>query len=241
MAITAYGLALRQEVDMAEGRLSIASDAGREDIPMAITVASPRLALDVSVLDLGASLNYAEIEGSFTVFNHGLGTLSGAVESVVEWLSVEPTSFDCPTGRSQPIRVRARPEGIPDGPVSDTDAILVRTNGGQAAIDVGLTVSLRPRLEIGSSPLLLRQADPSGEASGQLAFRNVGKAIARAQVSSSTPELTLQRSVCTVKPGKQIRIGVSLREPTRFEPHDLFVTLSAEGTETRIPVKVVSL
>ncbi|MCG2768775.1 MAG: hypothetical protein L6435_10410, partial [Anaerolineae bacterium] len=237
--LTAYTLALPSETEMAEGSLHIASNGGREDVPIAITIASPRLALDVSVLDLGTSINHAEIEGSFTIFNHGLGTLSGQIQSRVEWLAIEPSSFDCPTGRSQSVRVKAWPKGLPKGSVSEKDAIVVDTNGGQAVMDLCFGIVLEPRLEIRPSPLLLTRTNETEDAVGQLTLRNEGQAVARAQLRSSSSELTLQRNACTVKPGKQIRIGVSLHESTLPQPNDLFVTVTVEESETRIPVKVV--
>jgi len=237
--LTAYTLALPSETEMAEGSLHIASNGGREGVPMAITIASPRLSLDVSLLDLGTSINHAEIEGSFTIFNHGLGTLSGQIQSRVEWLTIEPSSFDCPTGRSQSIRVRGHPVGVPKGDVSEKEAIVVDSNGGQAAIDLFLGILLQPQLEIRPSPLLLRQTGETEDAEGQLTLRNDGQAAARAKLSSSTSELTLQRNACTVKPGKQIRIGVSLQRSTLPEPNEIFITVTAEASETRIPVKVV--
>jgi len=237
--LTAYTLALPSETDMAEGALHIASNGGHEDVPIAITIASPRLALDVSVLDLGTSINHAEIEGSFTIFNHGLGTLSGQMQSRLEWLAIEPSSFDCPTGRSQSVRVRVQPRGLPKGAHSEKEAIVIDTNGGQAAMDLCLGILLEPRLDIRPSPLLLRQISETEEAEGQLILRNEGQAVARAQLSSSSSELSLQRNVCTVKPGKQIRIGVRLHGSTLLEPNDLFVTVTAEDSETQIPVKVV--
>jgi len=237
--LTAYTLALPSETEMAEGSLRISSNGGHEDVPMAITIASPRLALDVSVLDLGTSINHAEIEGSFIIFNHGLGTLSGQIQSKVDWLTIEPSSFDCPTGRSQSVRVRGCPRGLPKGDVSEKEAIVVDTNGGQAAVDLFLNILLWPQLEIRPSPLLLRQTSETEEAKGQLTLRNKGQAVARAQLTSSSSELTLQRNTCTVKPGKQVHVGVSLRRSTLSEQSEMFVTVTAEASETRIPVKVV--
>jgi len=237
--LTAYTLALPSETEMAEGSLHIASNGGREDVPIAITIASPRLALDVSMLDLGTSINHAELEGSFTIFNHGLGTLSGRIQSRLEWLAIEPSSFDCPTGRSQSATVKAWPKGLPKGAVSEKDAIVVDTNGGQAAMDLCFGILLKPRLEIRPSPLLLTRTSGTEEAAGQLTLRNEGQAVARAKLRSSSSELTLQRNVCTVKPGKQIRIGVSLQRATSPDPNEIFITVTAEASETRIPVKVV--
>jgi len=238
--VTAYGLALPDDADTAEGVLLLSSDAGPEQIPMAMAIASPLLALDVSTIDLGISINCSDLTGSFTVFNRGLGTLVGSVRSAVDWLTVDPDDFECATGRSQLIHVRAGLEGQPSGPVAAMEAIHIDSNGGQAVLGVHAGVVLKPLLEVLSSPLQLGKSDPSGTVSGTLLLRNAGGSVARVQLSSSDPDLAFQRDVCLVKPGKEIQIGVRLAEDASDVGEGLSITARAEDVEIRVPVEICS-
>ena len=238
--VTAYGLALPDDVELAEGTLIPSSDAGAEDIPMAMAIASPRLALDVDMVDLGISVNYEQIDGSFRVFNRGLGDLVGTVRSTASWLSVKPETFECPTGRSQLIRLVGRLEGLPSGAVLAYEAIEIDSNGGHAVLGVAANILVEADLEVSPTRLVLNERDRSGDLRGTLTLQNRGRAVAQVRLSSSSPGVILQREECVVKPGKRIRLGVRVPGSALPPGEDVSISVRSDDSEIHIPVQITA-
>jgi hypothetical protein len=221
---------------MAEGMLVVHSDGGEIQVPMSITVASPKLSTDVPVIDFGTSINYSEVRGSLTIFNHGLGSLSGVIRPGVAWLRVDPSSFECDTGKSCQIAVYGVPADLPSGTFAEDQAVLIESNGGEASLAVRLEVILEPQLEATPVPLVLERTDASALASAQLVLRNAGYAAVRVELRPSSSCIQLQRRVYVVKPGKEVRVEIRLDVPDEETSDTLFVTILSDVDELRVPL-----
>lgn len=239
VAVAAYGLALPAEESSATGMLRIVSNGGQRQVGLALSIASPRLDVDVNRLDLGTSLNYAEVENTFLVFNHGLGPLRGRIVSQSERLSVEPDAFECDTGMSQLVRVRARSEGLPAGRVEEPGGVVVESNGGQAELDIVYAVVLRPELEISFQTSEVFP-DPGGPylARGRLTIQNIGQQVAQVEIVPSSERLEITRRTSTIKPGKAARLQVTLNPPFAPGTEELYIEVVTQEQRVRVPIKV---
>jgi len=237
LVLSAYVLALEAGVDRAESALILNSDAGRSKLPMRIALAEPLLATDTSSLDLGASQNWANVNGSFRVFNHGLGQLDGQVHSNRAWLAIERTSFRCPTGHSAEIGLTTDMTEFAQDESTDTARVSIESNGGSAEIDVTISVVLVPDVK---TPAYLPLA-PSGAGgwSARLVLKNQGLAPAHIQLETSDERLALSRALCDIKPGKSTKLQLEWRSRTKPTiDDDLAITMTCQDTERRIAVRL---
>lgn len=250
--LRAYGLALESGTESAEGTLVINSDGGRAKVPLRLAVAHPHLECDTTFLDLGESVNYEDLSGSFRVFNYGLGRLSGEIRTDQTWLVTSRSSFECETGRSVEVHVSTDMAEFPEGAMYGEGHIHLESNGGRAEVEVVISVLLEPRIEA-TGPVRL-SARPEGSADesdergaegvsrqGRLTLANVGLAPAHLELIPGAEGIELSRSFCDVKPGKRVRIGVRWQgpEPTPdAEPH--IEVRVHDGTQVIVPV-VMSL
>lgn len=233
--LVAYALALPPEQGSAAGMLRVASSGGERQLPLSLVVAAPRLDVDFSRVDLGVSVNYAEAEGSFLVFNRGLGPLRGEIALRSSRLTAEPAAFVCDTGMSQVIRVRANTTGLAAGLVSEEGAIAIRSNGGDAILDAFYEVVLQERVTAELPPLTL--SEDQTQAQGKLAITNEGYEAVTATIQPSSPRLEITRRSCTVKPGKTLRLQVTLdRAAGGAEP--LYFEIAAGKERWRVPVRM---
>ena len=233
--ITAYGLALLPEQSSATGTLRLRSNGGAAVMPISINLASPHLEVDVTRLNLGTSLNYGELEGTFMVFNHGLGPLRGQITVRSDRLVVEPAEFVCDTGTSQMITVRASTAELPAGLLEERGAILVESNGGQEELDVLLDVILRPELVANLAPLQL--SEEGDVARGRLVLENAGGLVAAVSIVPSSPRLSITRRSSIVKPGKTLRLQVTL-DMSATDGEEPSLEVSSGDQRLRLPVQV---
>ncbi len=233
--LVAYALALPPEQGSATGTLRITSSGGERQVPMTLMVAAPRLDVDFTRVDLGTSVNYAEAEGSFLVFNHGLGPLRGEIALHSDRLSVEPAAFVCDTGTSQVIRVRADTAGLAAGPVREDEAIAIHSNGGDATLDVSYEIVLREQVLADLAPLA--RSEDGAQAQGKLAITNEGYEVVTATIQPSSPRLEITRRSCTLKVGKMLRLQVTL-DLTAEGSEPLYFEIATNKETWRVPVCV---
>jgi len=238
MKLTAYGLGLDSGVQSASAALIVNSDGGRAKVPLKVALASPLLAVDVTQLDLGTSVNGEDVVSSFRVFNRGLGPLRGAIGSSQTWLVVDRASFECDTGRSVEVRVSTDLVELPPGALGGSGLIRVESNGGVAQIEVGVAVELVPCLEAVTKVLRLRRREPDGPPRGRLVVRNVGRAMAHAQLLAGLPELVPTRSRLDIKPGKSARVAVRWEGALPPDPGRMYVDITGTGQEIRVPARI---
>jgi len=233
--LTAYGLAL--ESDSATATLIVNSDGGRSKIGMHVAIATPSLASDTALLDLGTSTNLANVSGSFRIFNYGLGLLRGSIQTDRTWLVVDRVSFECPTGRSAEVRVSTDMEEFPVGWEHDSGRIMLASNGGNAEIEVTLNVRLIPIVEAASPVVSLRRTE-ANTTEGRLILSNKGLAPGHVELHAGHPGLVLSRQVCDIKPGKSVRIGVEWHSSEPEPAEGLCVDILCSGQQLCVPVEV---
>ncbi len=248
LTLTAYGLALEPDTEAAESTLVINSDGGRIKLPLRVAIASPVLATDTTLVDLGVSRNRANLSGGLRLFNHGLGPLRGTISSDQTWLVVDRASFECATGRSVEIGLSTDMVEYPPGADRASALLRIASNGGIVDVEVLVEVALVSHLQMPDAVVLTAgdDSDPSTRSGGQgrLVINNTGLAAARAELRTSTPQLTLSRNLFDIKPGKSVRIAVrwsplSGQGASASEgPHDegLYVDVVSDDEEIRVPV-----
>jgi serine/threonine protein kinase len=237
ITMTAYGLALEAGQESATANLVINSDGGRAKVPLRVGLASPLIAVDTMLLDLGVSVNMEPVSGAFRIFNHGLGMLQGTISVDQTWLALSQVSFECATGRSIEVRVTTDMEEFPRSEGRAHGMIHVESNGGSAEIEVVLAAEAAPRLEL-PDVLSLEPRAEDGLFRGRLVIRNTGMATAHARLVAGNDGLTLSRQSCDVKPNKSARIGVQWTEPIPSHPEGMYIDVVLEDRRLRVPVEI---
>ncbi len=237
VTLTAYGLALPEEADGARAVLRVVSNGGQREIPMSVIIAAPLLDVDTTEVDLGTSVNYAPAEGSFMIFNRGLAPLRGTITSRVARLVVEPATFICPGGTSQTVRVIANSEGLPAGPMSEPNGILVQSNGGEAMLDVRWMVELAAELEVALAPLVA--PEPGVPPHGKLTLKNSGYQAAQVAVMPGAAPLDISRRALVIKPGKTVRLDVTWQGEEGIPADQVSLAVQVDGRSLAIPIEVI--
>lgn len=204
--LSAYGLMLPLEAESDESSLVINSDAGRAKVTLRIAKAHPLIAADAMLVDMGPSVNRAPVSASLRLFNHGLGQLRGTVSASEPWIELDRVSFECATGRSTEIVLRADPTELPRDQTLVEATLDVRSNGGDLHIDVLLAIELQAALESPDRATLVRST--SGY-EGRLAIRNHGLAPARISLRATDPGIELSREQIDIKPDGSVRIRIT--------------------------------
>lgn len=205
ITLTAYALALEAGQKEATATLAINSDGGRIKLPLHLALAAPRLEVDRTFVDLGASVNRQPVEGSIRVFNRGLGLLRGVVKSDKLWLVVDRASFECEMGHSVELGIHTDMDEFPELFAEDRGVIRIESNGGVLEIDVRLQTELVPELAE-PEPVTMTTGEEGHPPQGRLTLRNQGMATARVELEPAVPELTVSREQVEVKPGKNVRV-----------------------------------
>ncbi|NOZ28093.1 MAG: protein kinase [Chloroflexi bacterium] len=232
----AYGLAVPADQDEAQMALIIESNAGERTVQGAVAIARPQLWVTPPLLDLGTSANYVPVEDILSLFNRGVGELSGTIRASVPWLTVEPDTFQIPTGGQQPITVRATPEGLREGENVIEGALEVISNAGQEQVDIRIKIQLSGQLVVGSSRLTWTL----GETPPILRLKNTGYAPISVTVHPQAEWLRVNRDRLVVKRGRGARVELAIREEA-LPANDVLETeivLEQPDQTTRIPVVV---
>jgi hypothetical protein len=203
VAVKAYALAVEGEAGRAW--LAVRSNGGQAEILASVSLSSPVLMVDALELDLGTSENYAPVAQWLGISNRGVGPLRGTVTSQVPWLTVDPPTFECPTGASLQVRVQAIPEGLRAGAHDVAGVLLVESNGGSEEIGVHLSVALVPNLVVRPDSLTFKSDGPSEL---ELVLESDGYGTERVWVVPEAPWLKVDRGKCTVKGGRSVRLKV---------------------------------
>jgi hypothetical protein len=248
----AYGLAVPADQDEADVTLTVESDAGEGVVRGHVTIAWPQLWVVPPLLDLGVSANYAPAEGVLSLFNRGVGDLTGTVRATVPsvpghpglsartgrtgWLAVEPAEFRIPTGSQQQITVRAAPDGLREGETFAEGALEVSSNAGRELVDVRIEVHLSGQLEI-EPP---RLAWALGETPPALRLRNTGYAPLSVIVRPQAGWLRLNHELLVIKPGRTVGVELVLDGATlpAGPVVETEIVLDQGGRVSRVAVEV---
>lgn len=110
--------------------------------------AAPALEVDVTALDFGGS----DASKSATITNSGGGSLLWSLSEDEEWITVDATSGILGASESKAVAVAVdRSKIVVTGVIEGT--ITITSNGGDAEIEVSMTVSGEPVLEVSPSAL----------------------------------------------------------------------------------------
>jgi hypothetical protein len=109
------------------------------------------------------------------------------------------------------VGIRTDLEELPDALDEDRGVIMIETNGGRAEIDTRIRTESRSVLAEPEPVVLKRDAD--GTVQGRLVLRNEGMATAHVEITASGPQVAISRGTVEVKPGKSVRVSVSLQGP----------------------------
>jgi len=241
LTLTAYGLALESGVEAAQGTLIITSDGGRAKVPLRIGLAAPRLEVDTSLLDLGTSVNSADISGSFRIFNRGLGLLRGSIRASQTWLVVDRASFECSTGRSIEVRIATDMAEYPADTPSGSGLVSIESNGGSSVVEVRVRAILAPYITVAGEAVLLSSTGPDEPLQGRLVIRNTGQAVAHTHLAPSTTQLVLSRELCDIKPDKSVRIAVRWDGDRPDSDQGVYVDITSGDQQLRVPVRFADL
>jgi hypothetical protein len=227
--VKAYALAVGG--DVGQSWLTVHSNAGRADLPASVALSAPTLVVEPLTLDLGASENYAPASQTLRITNQGVGRLQGTVTARAPWLSCRPEMFECHSGASTQIKVRALPEGLREGDHDVTEALRIESNGGSEEVGVRLTVALVPRLHLPSHSLRFSRQEPATQ---QVRMENQGYGDLRLQVVPGADWIKVNRREWTIKGGRKAHLKVTVAFDDT--PPDKSGTV-----EIRTPEKVIRL
>ena len=210
--VNGFTLALPEGTASAQALLHIKSNGGQLEVPISAAIAAPVLAVLPLLLDLGRSENYAPLEGTLRIANHGGGYLKGEVAPQMVWLRAEPRAFDCAAGTIAEVRVSADPQELPEGETLAPEALVVTSNGGQETVDVRLEVVLRPILEVIPTILTFSAsgAEEEGVVTERLTLANQGYGALRVRFQPTAEWLTTDRGSSTLRHEQHVRVKVSL-------------------------------
>jgi hypothetical protein len=231
----AYGLALPEED--ATVLLTIESDAGEIALRGAISIARPQLWVAPPLLiDLGVSVNRAAVEDVLSLFNRGVGDLTGTVRATVPWLSAAPSEFRIGTGGQQPITVRALPEGLREGETLIEGALEIVSDAGSEVVDVRLEVELSGQLVIETPQLTWAL----GETPPLLLLRNAGQAPIAVAVRPQAKWLWVNHERLAIKPGRtaKVEVNVDMAALPATSPVATEIILDEGGRIHRIAVAI---
>jgi serine/threonine protein kinase len=231
--------------------LLIDSDGGQARVMVRAWRLRPKLALDVQHLDFGAVAGGGEAEGVgqpteriLYIKNAGDGMLEGTVRSLLPWLQVQPSAFQCASGELVPLILHVDATGLADGAVEVPQALRVQTNGGSETLSLRMEV-LAPRLVLETDALDFG-AVPLGEVRDlPLVLRNEGSMPIVTTLQPLVGWLALSAQEVSLGPGEQSTIRVQLR-PERFASGqhlavDAALRLVAGSTVKQIPASITVL
>ncbi len=123
------------------GRITVASNGGRSEIPVKVALAKdPKLETDrrkIIIKDADIASDATVIRSEFTVTNGGDGILTGTVTPNRDWIRAVPETIS--TADSVTVAVEIDTAKAPNIPLL-FGKINVETNGGSAEITVGVTI-----------------------------------------------------------------------------------------------------
>lgn len=117
--------------------LTVESNGGRQSIPVTAVALPTTLAVDPPVIDFGHRPRRGMAHAQLTVINAGLGLLEGDISSDVSWISLDAGAL---SGNANVVRLTVKLTDLSPGS-SGAGRVLVRSNGGAAAIPVHVRVS----------------------------------------------------------------------------------------------------
>jgi len=189
--------------------LVVDSDFGQAQIDVVWKWARPILDLDLAGLDLGSVRRGTQVKRSLTLSNKGTATLVGQVDSLVSWLSVQPTEFQCAPGASQTLTVLCDSSSLHGGSTVETDAITSRANTGTQTVSAPIEV-LAPKLVLESTSIDLGQVRDGDQAEATLVVGNEGSVPWIGQIQSRVPWLTVEPEHVHCEPGHFVPVTAML-------------------------------
>lgn len=172
--VTILGPKLTREGGMDPQALMIDSNAGRQWVTLQATIVMvPALSVPNQVLDFGEVQGQQDVRKSLAVANSGGGTLTGSVQSRVDWLQVTQPQFTCGPEQSTNVQVSLKTRSLKPGQHNAPSALLIDSDAGQARVDVQVR-RVRPRLAFEPEVLELGEILVDTQGQGFLTITNEG-------------------------------------------------------------------
>jgi hypothetical protein len=213
--------------------ISIASNGGKGEVIVTMTVPEPPPSLSFSPLSL--DFGNTDIEKTLTINNTGGGTLNWKLSKKQAWLSLSQTSGSLTSGKSTIITVSvSRGDLKPD---SYKDAIALTSDGGDGSVAVTMGVILtNPTLSFSPASLDFGTTDIQKS----LIITNTGGGILTWQLARQQEWLTLSPSVGSLESGKSatITVKVSRNNATPGIYNDT-ISIKTNAANGNVPVTMV--
>lgn len=223
--------------------IRVESNGGDLDLPAKVEVLPPRLEVVTSRLDFG-QVGLGEYgHAALGLRNSGPGFLSGAVQPQVEWLSVSPSDFRVASGQRTQLRVTINSAALRAGKMTQHEALMVRSNGGQSYVHAQAQV-LPPRLHTEAQQIVVT-ADPEDGGTQTLTIANTGAGVLDVHASiQSSMDCALQVEPQTVSccSGESASLVVTVEATglaSKGTPPSGKLVLETNGGNKEVPIATV--
>jgi uncharacterized membrane protein len=226
--------------------LNFSSSGGKAPVPVTLTVsatppAPAQIAVSSNSLDFGAMDPGTTKTLQENISNNGGQLLSWNVDnaSLPSWLSVDTNSGTVQAGNSTTINVTANTSSLSPGPYSA--ALNFTSNGGNAQVQVTLTINALPVMGVSPNPLDFGTVTSGNTATLQEMVNNSGgQPLIWSLDTSSLPSwLTVDTSSGTIQAGNSTTINL-IATTAALSPGPYSATLnftsSNGGGSIQVPV-----
>jgi len=160
--------------------VTMTSNGGQGSVQVTVTMAEEAMLV---VSPMSVEFGPDGIEASFTIQNPGSGTLSWSISpDLPGWLQALPMSSETPAASSSTVALNVLRTGLSPGVYAH--AVSITSDGGDATVDVTMSVAQEPTLSVTPTSLDLGTTDT--EAS--FAIHNTGGGTLTWDITSEPPE-----------------------------------------------------
>lgn len=167
--------------NVSEGNLEIPqalrfqTNAGNRTLALRVQVKAPRLRLETPLLDFGEVPLGQTLARKLTLYNDGSAPLEVKIQSLVPWLSTEPTGASINAGTSQVLDLAVDTNAVGHGLVATNQAGLRLSQETGILVELPVQiVILQPALSLDCEQVDFGYIERTQPASRQVAIRNTG-------------------------------------------------------------------
>ncbi|KPJ57685.1 MAG: hypothetical protein AMJ42_04495, partial [Deltaproteobacteria bacterium DG_8] len=191
----------------------------------------PVLEVDVTALDFGET----ETSKTFSITNSGGDTLVWSLSEDEEWISVDTITGSLEATESKTVTVEVdRSEVVTVGEFNGT--ITITSNGGNAEIEVTMTVSEQPILDVSPSSLDFGSEDVIKE----LFISNSGDGFLDWVIATQEAWVTVDQESGSTSEGKtdMVYIMVDRSEVTELGSYSGELSITSDGGDATVSVEM---
>jgi serine/threonine protein kinase len=210
--------------------IRVESDGGQARIEVRAWYQTARLDLGSTHMDFGRVLSGSVAERYLYVSNTGDGHLEGSLRSLLPWLQVFPTRFDCAPGDMVQLTVTLDSTGLGDGALQVPQALRLQTNVGNRALSLQVQVAA-PKLSVRTPRVALGAVLLGERKTAQVMIANEGSAPLEATLTPTVDWLSVEGEALHIEPGQTASVLVTA-DTSRFA--------GGQETEVASALRVVS-